>query len=62
VENPSLKDINLGDRIIALGRRNEDGDFLARVVGVPKERGLSPETRALPMGLTKGMPSREIIY
>jgi len=62
VENPSLKDINLGDRIIALGRRNEDGDFMARVVGVPRGDRLSPETRALPLDLTKGMLSGEVLY
>jgi RNase P/RNase MRP subunit p29 len=56
VENPSIEDI------IALGRRNEDGDFVARVVGVPKGRRLSPETGALPLDLTKGMPSGEILY
>jgi RNase P/RNase MRP subunit p29 len=62
VENPSIEDIKEGDRVIALGRRNEDGDFVARVVGVPKERRLSPESRALPLDLTKEMPSGEIIY
>jgi RNase P/RNase MRP subunit p29 len=62
VENPSLEDIKVGDRIIALGHRHEDGDFMARVVGVPKGRGLSPETRALPRDLTEGMPSGEIIF
>jgi hypothetical protein len=56
VENPSLEDIEVGDRIIALGRRNEAGDFVARVLGSPKRRGLSPETRALPLDLPKGMP------
>jgi hypothetical protein len=62
VENPSIEDIEVGDRIIALGRRNEDGDFVARVVGSPKGRRLSPETGALPLDLTRGMPSGEIIY
>jgi RNase P/RNase MRP subunit p29 len=56
VENPSLEDIKVGDRIIALGRRHEDGDFMARVVGVPKGRGLLPETKALPLDLTEEMP------
>ena len=37
VENPSIEDIEVGDRVIALGRRNEEGEFAARVVGVPKE-------------------------
>ncbi|TEU12763.1 MAG: hypothetical protein E3J21_20250 [Anaerolineales bacterium] len=41
VEDPSLEDIKEGDRIIALGRRNEDGDFVARVVGVPKRLALT---------------------
>jgi len=62
VENPSIEDIEVSDRIIALGRRNEDGDFVARVVGSPKGRRLSPETGALPLDLTRGMPSGEIIY
>jgi len=60
VENPSLTDIKAGDRIIALGRRTEDGELVARVVGVPKGNRLSPETGALP--LPKEMPSGEIIY
>jgi RNase P/RNase MRP subunit p29 len=59
VEDPSLEYIKEGDRIIVLGCRNEDGD--ARVVGVPKRLGLSPETGALPLNL-EGMPSGEIIY
>ena len=62
VENPSIEDIEVGDRIIALGRRNEDGDFVARVVGSPKGRRLSPETGALPLDLAREMPSGEIIY
>jgi RNase P/RNase MRP subunit p29 len=41
VESPSIENIKVGDRIVALGRRTEDGDFVARVVGVPKGRGLS---------------------
>jgi len=62
VENPSLEDINEGDRVIALGLRNKDGKLVARVVGVPKGDRLSPETGALPLDLTKEMPSGEIIY
>ena len=62
VENPSLKDIKVSDKVIALGRRNEDGDFVARVVGAPKGDRLSPETRALPLDLKKGMPSGEVLY
>ena len=62
VENPSIGDIKMGDRIIVLGRRNEDGDFVAKVVGVPKGNRLSPETGTLPLDLTKAMPSGEIIY
>jgi hypothetical protein len=62
VEDPSIEDIELGDKVIALGRRNEDGDFVARVVGVPQGNRLSPETRALPMDPTKAMPSEELIY
>jgi len=62
VESPSTENIKVGDRIIALGRRTEDGDFVARVVGVPKGRGLSPESRALPLDLTKATPWREILY
>ena len=61
VENPSVGDIKMGDRIIALGRR-EDGDFVARVVGVPKGRGLSPETGALPLDAAEGTPAGEIVY
>jgi len=41
VESPSIENIKVGDRIIALGRRTEEGEFVARVVGVPKGRGLS---------------------
>ncbi len=50
VENPSIEDIKVGDRVIALGRRNEDGDFVARVVGVPKGVGsrLRPGLRPCP--------------
>ena len=62
MESPSIEDINVGDRVIALGRRTEDGDFVARVVGVPKGNRLSPETRALPLDPTKATPSREILY
>jgi len=62
VENPSIEDIEVGDKVIALGRRNEDGDFVARVVGVPKGSRLSPETGAMPLDMTKGMSSGEIIY
>jgi len=62
VENPSIEDIKVGDRIIALGRRNADGDFVARVVGVPKGNRLPAETGALPLDLTKGAPSEEIIF
>lgn len=62
VENPSIEDIEVGDRVIALGRRNEDGELVARVVGVPKGDRLSPETGALPLDPTKAMPSGEIIY
>jgi hypothetical protein len=62
VENPSIEDIKVGDRVIALGRRNEDGDVVARVVGIPRGRGLSPDVRALPLDLTKGMPSEEVIF
>jgi RNase P/RNase MRP subunit p29 len=62
VENPSIEDIKVGDRVIALGRRNEEGEFAARVVGVPKGRRLLPETKALPLGLAKAMPSGEITY
>ena len=62
VENPSLEDIEVGDRVIVLGRRNEDGELVARVVGVPKGNRLSPETGTLPLDLTKAMPSGEIIY
>ena len=62
VENPSLKDIKVSDRVIALGRRNEDGDFIARVVGASKGGRLSPETRALPLDLKKGMPSGEVLH
>jgi RNase P/RNase MRP subunit p29 len=62
VENPSIEDLEIGDRVIALGRRNEDGDFVARVVGVPKGRGLSPETGVLPLDQAEGVPSGEIIY
>ena len=54
--------IEVGDRVIALGRRNEDGDFVARVVGVPKGRRLSLETRVMPLDLTQGMPSGELIH
>ncbi|MFB0533363.1 MAG: DUF5666 domain-containing protein [Anaerolineae bacterium] len=60
VENPSLKDIEVGDKVIALGRRNEDGDFVAKVMGSPKGREFWPETPVLP--LTKERPSGEIIY
>ena len=62
VGDPSIEDTEVGDKIIALGRRNEDGDFVARVVGVPKGRKLSPETGVMPLDLTKAMPSGEIIY
>jgi len=62
VENPSIEDIEVGGRVIALGRRNEEGEFAARVVGVPKGRRLLPETKALPLDLAKAMPSGEIIY
>ena len=62
VENPSIEDIEVGDRFIALGRRNEDGDVVARVVGVPKGNRLPAETGALPLDLTKGVPSEEIIF
>jgi RNase P/RNase MRP subunit p29 len=62
VEDPSIEDIKVDDRVIALGRRNKDGDFVARVVGVPKGRRLSPETGALPLNLTKAMPSGELIH
>jgi hypothetical protein len=62
VENPSLKDIKVSDRVIALGRRNEDGDFIAKVVGASKGGRLSPETRALPLDLKKGMPSGEVLH
>jgi len=62
VENPSIEDIKVGDRVIVLGRRNEDGEFVARVVGVPKGDRLSPETRVLLLNLTEEMPSEEIIY
>ncbi len=62
VENPSIEDIEVGDRVIALGRRNEEGGFAARVVGVPKGRRLLPETKALPLDLAKAMPSGEITY
>jgi len=70
VEDPSLEYIKEGDRIIVLGCRNEDGDFVARVVGVPKRLGLSPETggrvagRGSPACLTKrlmGNLQREIV-
>jgi hypothetical protein len=44
IENPSIEDVEVGNRVIALGRCNQDGDFVARVVGVPKGRGLSLET------------------
>lgn len=62
VESPSIENIKVGDRIIALGRRNEDGDFVAKVVGVPKGRRLSPETRVMPLDPTQGMPSGESLY
>ena len=62
VENPSIEDIEAGDRVIALGRRNEDGELVARVVGVPKGNRLSPETGALPLDLTKEILSGELIY
>jgi RNase P/RNase MRP subunit p29 len=62
VENPSIEDIEVGDRVIALGRRNEEGEFAARMVGVPKGRRLLPETKALPLDLAKAMPSGEITY
>ncbi len=63
VEDPSIADIKVGDRVVVLGRRDESGDFTARLVGVPKKgRELSPETRALPLDLTEAMPSGEIIY
>ena len=64
VENPSIEDIEVGDRVIALGRRNEEGEFAARVVGVPKGRRLLPKTKALPLplDLARAMPSGEIIY
>jgi RNase P/RNase MRP subunit p29 len=62
VENPSIEDIKVGDRVIALGRHTEVGDFIARVVGVPKGRRLLSETKALPLDLAKAMPSGEITY
>jgi RNase P/RNase MRP subunit p29 len=62
VESPSIENIKVGDRIIALGRRNEDGGFVAKVVGVPKGRRLSPETRVTPLDPTQGMPSGESLY
>ena len=62
VESPSIENIQVGDRIIALGRRNEAGGFVARVVGVPKGRRLSPETRVMPLDPTQGMPSGESLY
>jgi hypothetical protein len=62
VENPCLEDIKVGDRVIVLGRRNQDGELVAKVVGVPKGRRLSLETGVLSLDLTEEMPSGEIIY
>jgi hypothetical protein len=62
VENPSLKHIEVGNKIIALGRRNQDGDFVAKVVGVPKGNRRSPETKALPLDQIEEMPLGETIF
>ena len=38
VENPSIDDLNVGDRIVALGHRDENDNFVAKIVTVVPQR------------------------